>query len=167
MCLTSCSVAIEFSILRATSVSSCAGAAPGRLALSTTVGRSMSGKFCTFIRAKDSMPSRLSMMKRSTPGTGLRIDHAETFMVCASLLRRGCRRSCRELDRVAIVQEADTALDEAVAFGDSGKDLDAVAAAPAGRDADLRQLLVGADPEGVGETVPEEQRGLWQAERPV
>ena len=50
MCLTPCSVATLFSILRATSVSSCAGLAPGRLAVTLTVGRSMSGKFWIFMR---------------------------------------------------------------------------------------------------------------------
>ena len=49
MCLTPCSVAIEFSILRATSVSSCDGDAPGSDAVTVTVGRSMSGKFWIFI----------------------------------------------------------------------------------------------------------------------
>ena len=52
MCLTPCSVAIEFSILRATSVSSCAGDAPGSDAVTVTVGRSMSGKFWIFIARK-------------------------------------------------------------------------------------------------------------------
>ena len=39
-----CSVAIEFSSLRATSVSSVAGAAPGSEASTVTIGNSMSGK---------------------------------------------------------------------------------------------------------------------------
>ena len=45
MCFKPCKVAIEFSILRATSVSSCDGEAPGKLAVTVTVGKSRSGKF--------------------------------------------------------------------------------------------------------------------------
>jgi hypothetical protein len=43
-CCRPSSVAIEFSTLRATSVSSCAGAAPGKLNTTLTAGRSRSGK---------------------------------------------------------------------------------------------------------------------------
>ncbi len=49
MCLTPCTVARLFSILRATSFSSCPGVAPGSAATTLTIGMSMSGKFCTFI----------------------------------------------------------------------------------------------------------------------
>ena len=47
MFFTPCSVATEFSSLRATSVSSWAGAAPASEALMVTIGSSMSGKSCT------------------------------------------------------------------------------------------------------------------------
>ena len=81
MCLTPCSVATEFSILRATSVSSCAGDAPGSEAVTVTVGRSMSGKFWIFIARKPSTPASVSMTNSRMAGVGLRIDQAETFML--------------------------------------------------------------------------------------
>ena len=73
-------MAIEFSSLRATSVSSCAGAAPGSEAETLTVGRSMSGKFCTFMALNDSMPPKVSSTNSITAGIGFLIDQEETFM---------------------------------------------------------------------------------------
>ena len=90
-------VAIEFSSLRATSVSSCAGAAPGRLAVTVTIGRSMSGKFWIFIRWKPSRPARVSMMNSSTAGIGFRMHQAETFM--AGFRWRGSGRAGGERRR--------------------------------------------------------------------
>ena len=81
MCLTPCSVAIWFSILRATSVSSCDGDAPGSDAVTVTVGRSMSGKFWIFIARKLIAPMAVSMMKSSTPGMGFLIDQDETLIM--------------------------------------------------------------------------------------
>ena len=69
-----------FSIFRATSVSICTGAAPGKAAVMTMVGKSKSGKFCTFIWLKDNRPAKVSNTNNTTEGTGLRIDQAETFM---------------------------------------------------------------------------------------
>jgi hypothetical protein len=66
--------------LRATSVSSCAGAAPGSAADTITVGRSMSGKFWIFIALKLISPSSVRRMKSSSAGIGLRIDQVERFM---------------------------------------------------------------------------------------
>src|ERR1700754_1199665 len=80
MCLTPCSVATEFSILRATSVSSCAGEAPGKEAVTVTVGRSMSGKFWIFIELNDINPRMDSRMKSRTAGIGFLIDQADTLM---------------------------------------------------------------------------------------
>ena len=74
-------MAIAFSILRATSVSSWAGAAPGSRAVTRTVGKSMSGKFCTFIAWNDSIPAKLSRTNSITAGTGLRMDQDETFIM--------------------------------------------------------------------------------------
>src|ERR1044071_9235444 len=91
MCVTPCSVAIEFSILRATSVSSCAGEAPGSEAVTVTVGRSMSGKFWIFIALKASSPASVSMMNSRTDGIGLRIDQDETLIMRASLRGGGLR----------------------------------------------------------------------------
>ena len=81
MCLRPCSVAMLFSSLRATSVSSCAGAAPGRDADTLTVGRSMSGKFCTFMALKDSRPPKVSSTNSITAGIGFLMAQEETFMV--------------------------------------------------------------------------------------
>ena len=86
MCLTSCSVASWFSSLRATCDSSCAGEAPGRLAVTVTVGRSMSGKFWIFIQRKPSRPARVSMMKSRMAGIGLRMDAEETFNMVLRVL---------------------------------------------------------------------------------
>ena len=80
MCFRPVTVAIEFSSLRATSVSSWDGDAPGSAADTVTVGRSMSGQFCTFMALKDSRPPKVSSTNSITAGIGLRIDQAETFM---------------------------------------------------------------------------------------
>ncbi len=79
MCLTPCSVATEFSILRATSVSICDGAAPGSVAVTVTVGRSMSGNCWIFIARKAIRPTSVSMTNSRIAGIGLRIDQEETF----------------------------------------------------------------------------------------
>src|SRR6185295_9543929 len=89
MCLTPCSVATEFSILRATSVSSWAGDAPGSVAVTITVGRSMSGNCWIFMARKLITPTSVSMMNSSTDGIGLRMHHAETFIFMAG----SCARS--------------------------------------------------------------------------
>src|SRR5437773_10368670 len=88
MCLTPCRLATGFSILRATSVSSCAGDAPGSAALTMTVGRSMSGNCWIFIALKLIRPTSVSMMNSSTDGIGLRMHQAETLTFIAGLLRR-------------------------------------------------------------------------------
>jgi hypothetical protein len=64
---------------RATSVSICAGAAPGRLAVTLTMGRSMSGNCWIFIARKPSSPAAVSMMKSRIEGTGLAMDQRETL----------------------------------------------------------------------------------------
>src|SRR5437763_1958693 len=100
MCLRPCTVASEFSILRATSVSSCAGDAPGSDAVTITVGRSMSGKFWIFIALKLISPVTVSMMKSSIAGIGLRMHQAETFiLMVASLAGGDGRAGGRGLDR--------------------------------------------------------------------
>ena len=71
---------MAFSILRATSVSSNAGAAPGRLATTRTLGRSMSMNCWTFIAMNDSVPMKASRANSRIAGMGLRIDQAETFI---------------------------------------------------------------------------------------
>src|SRR5688500_3675947 len=85
MCLTPCTVATEFSILRATSVSSCDGEAPGSEAVTMTVGRSMSGNCWIFIALKLIRPTSVSMMNNSTDGIGLRMHQAETLNFIAGL----------------------------------------------------------------------------------
>jgi len=69
-----------FSILRATSFSSCAGDAPGSATVTEMVGRSMSGKFCTFIPLKDSRPPKVSSTNSINAGMGFLIDQVDTFM---------------------------------------------------------------------------------------
>ena len=118
-----CSVATEFSILRATSVSICAGAAPGRLAVTVTVGRSMSGNCWIFMRLKAITPSRVSMTNSSIAGIGLRIDQAETFM--AGAMASGAA-AAHDAHGVAVGEEADAAGDHP-ASASSRADLDALA----------------------------------------
>ena len=67
---------MEFSTFLATSVSSWEGEAPGSEAVTVIVGRSRSGKFCTFIEWKASMPPKVSSTNTISAGTGLRIDQA-------------------------------------------------------------------------------------------
>jgi hypothetical protein len=71
------------SILRATSVSSCDGAAPSSAAVMLTCGRSVSGRSWISRLRKPMTPRKLSKMNSRTAGTGLRIDHAETFIARA------------------------------------------------------------------------------------
>src|SRR5688500_1249473 len=85
MCLTPCTVATEFSILRATSVSSCDGEALGSEADTMTVGRSMSGNCWIFIALKLITPTMVSMMNSSIAGIGLRMHHADTLTFIAGL----------------------------------------------------------------------------------
>src|SRR5688500_18127733 len=85
MCLTPCTVATEFSILRATSVSSCDGEAPGSEAVTMTVGRSMSGNCWIFIALKLMRPTSVSIMNSSIDGIGLRMHQAETLNGIADL----------------------------------------------------------------------------------
>src|SRR3990167_7367506 len=75
-----CKVATEFSILRATSVSICAGAAPGSAAVTVTVGKSISMNCWTFIARKDIRPNSVSMMNSKIAGVGFRIDQEETLI---------------------------------------------------------------------------------------
>ena len=81
MCFKPCSEAMAFSILRATSVSIWAGAVPGKLAVTLMVGRSMSGKFCTFIELNETMPAKHSMTNSMTEGIGFLIDQDETLIM--------------------------------------------------------------------------------------
>src|SRR5687767_343972 len=106
MCLSPCTDAIAFSILRATSVSSCAGAAPGSEAVTVTVGRSMSGKFCTFMPLKARMPPKVSNTNTITAGMGLRMDQEET-LITGALARR-----VRYAHEVAVVQEPGSVRDD-------------------------------------------------------
>jgi hypothetical protein len=80
MCFTPCSVATAFSILRATSVSIWAGAAPGSDAVTVTVGSSRSGKFWIFMALKLMAPASVSSTNNMTAAIGLRMDQADTFM---------------------------------------------------------------------------------------
>jgi len=81
MCLSPCVVAMAFSRRCAMSLSSCSGAAPGKRAVTITTGRSMSGKFCTFMERNDISPASVSSTNSIAAGTGLRMLQAETFMI--------------------------------------------------------------------------------------
>ena len=72
-------VATESSILRATSVSSWAGAAPGWVTVTVTIGSWMSGKSCTSVMRKASSPASVSSANSRIAGTGLRMEKAEKF----------------------------------------------------------------------------------------
>ena len=52
----------------------------GSVALTVIVGKSRSGKFCTFIDCHDKMPAKVSRTKIISDGIGFFIDQAETFM---------------------------------------------------------------------------------------
>ena len=84
MCLTPCSAATEFSILRATAVSSCAGAAPGSEAETMTIGRSMSGMFWIFMARKPMRPASVKSRNNRMAGIGLRIDQEDTLIMSVS-----------------------------------------------------------------------------------
>src|SRR5580765_5747420 len=167
MCLSPCTVAIEFSILRATSVSSCAGDAPGSDAVTITVGRSMSGKFWIFIVLKLITPVSVSMMKSSTAGIGLRMHQAETFtFMVASLAGGDGRAGARRLDRrrvdvlheVAVAEEAAAGGDDAGVAAEPGGDLDPVADPSAHRHLGFGDLRIGADAQHVAEAVAQQHR---------
>src|SRR5688572_11914992 len=135
-----CTVAIEFSSLRATSVSSCEGEAPGRAAITVTIGRSMSGKFWIRMALKAMIPASVSRMNSRIAGIGLRIDQAETFM--GLLLRLG---RLHHAHRIAVGEESAAARHHAHAGLEAAGNLDAVARAAAGGDLDLLHLAVGPD----------------------
>src|SRR6218665_3882586 len=143
MCLTPCLVASEFSILRATSVSSWAGDAPGSEATTVTVGSSMSGKFWIFIALKLTRPTSVSMMNSSTPGMGLRMDQEETFIM-VRVSRSLLRRRGDHLHEVAVGQEPAAARDHLRIGRHTALDLDAVAHAAPHLGLELGDLLVGA-----------------------
>ncbi len=80
MCLIAPMLAILSSILRVTSVSICVGVAPGRLAVTDTAGKSMSGKFWIDSILNDTSPATVIRMNSRIDGMGLRIAQAEKFM---------------------------------------------------------------------------------------
>src|SRR6185369_2675456 len=154
MCFKPCSVAIAFSSLRATSVSSWAGAAPGSDAVTLTVGRSMSGKFCTFIALKDRMPPKLSSTNSINAGTGLRIDQEETFSMTFSLpgadrTRRGRDRGRQRGRRGAVVQEAGPGGSDTRIGREPREDFQLVTGQPPGLHLELAHTVVRLDAEEV------------------
>jgi hypothetical protein len=84
-CFKPCRLASAFSILRATSTSSWSGDAPGKAAVTVTIGRSMSGNIWIFIALKAITPKNVSSTKARIAGIGLRIDQDETLMAIATL----------------------------------------------------------------------------------
>src|SRR5262245_31515064 len=181
MCLTPCSVATEFSILRATSVSSCAGDAPGRAAVTVTVGRSMSGKFWIFIALKAINPRIESRMKSRTAGIGFLIDQAETLMFmrlpgCSPSRRRRrlgrrvgrahrCAVAVDHANEVAIAEKARARCNHPGARIEASEHLDPVADAAAGRDLRLGHARVFPHPIDIAETIAQLHRRLRQRQR--
>ena len=175
MCFKPCNVAMAFSSLRATSVSICAGAAPGSDAVTLIVGRSMSGKFCTFIALKDMMPPKQSSTNSMTAGMGLRIDQEETLSMAgasssaaaaeAGGARGASRRSGRigNANQVTIVQETRAGCHDARIGGKPVDDLDAVAHHAAGLHLHLAHAVVGVHAVHVAEAVAHDHCGLRQA----
>jgi len=74
------------SILRATWVSSWAGAAPSSEAAILMVGRSMSGKFWMPSPLKAWSPKTVKRTKSNSEGTGFLMAQADTFMIVTPLL---------------------------------------------------------------------------------
>src|SRR5688500_15189935 len=156
MCLSPCTEAIAFSILRATSVSSCAGASRGSDAVTVTVGRSMSGKFCTFMPLKARTPPKVSSTNTITAGMGLRIDQEETLSTGVLLLRVGCgrwsgRRFVGDSHEVAVVEETSTVGDDHGIGRQAAHHLDAIAREAPRLDLHLRDAVVAAHAEDVAE----------------
>src|SRR5688572_19410465 len=163
MCFTPCTVAMEFSILRATSVSSCEGEAPGSVADTVTVGRSMSGKFWIFIALKAIRPASVSRMKSRIAGMGFRIDQAETFMFLFRANRR--LRTVDDSDEVSVGEEGGAARYHARVGLETREDLHALAEAAPGRYLDLRNAVAGLEPVDVAEAFAHHHGGLRQGER--
>ena len=93
MFLMPCSVAIESSSLRATSVSSCAGAAPENVAWTVTMGSSMSGKSCTALDLYDSKPASVSSTNSMMAGIGFLMESEEKFIAAPYLIADSARES--------------------------------------------------------------------------
>src|SRR5688572_21786311 len=131
---------MEFSILRATSVSSCDGEAPGSDAVTVTVGRSMSGKFWIFIARKAITPASVSRMKSRIAGIGLRIDQDETFII----LFRACGGLSRVDDphQVAVGEKRCPARDDARVGLEAVGDFDPIADAAPRAHLHLRHAVV-------------------------
>src|SRR5450830_385306 len=172
MFLTPCRLATESSILRATSVSSWAGAAPSRVAVTVTMGSSMSGKSCTLLALKASRPARLSRMNSMIAGTGFLIDRAEKFMAglwCASgLLGRDRSLGGRRGDvanQVAVIEETGAVHHQQILRADAGHHFDAVGQAAARVDFQLAHALVGIEAEHITETVAHHHRLLRHRHR--
>src|SRR3990167_791061 len=144
MCLSPCSAARLFSILRATSFSSCVGAAPGRLATMVMLGTSRSGKFCTFIDWNENSPASVSMTNSIAAGIGFLMDQAETFMTGPSL---------DDFDQIGFVQEARALHRHGLVGLESGEHLHALADPPPGRHLALTRLVLRVDHEHEGGAV--------------
>src|SRR5574343_187606 len=144
MCLMPCRVATEFSILRATSVSIWAGAAPGRLAVTVTVGKSISMNCWTFMAEKEIIPASVSSTNSRMAGVGMRIDQAETFMggsrqptkgkragLRGSRKKPSFRNSIHHLDEIAVRQKTGSRGNDPRPGCKTGQDLHPVAIAAA------------------------------------
>ena len=91
--LTPSSVATAFSTRRVTSVSSCAGAAPGRFTVTVTIGKAMSGKRETGSWWNANSPATHSAMNSRIAGSGTSKPGQRTWNSsrCRNSLRYGSR----------------------------------------------------------------------------
>src|SRR4051812_37604909 len=78
-CLTPVMLATASSISLVTCDSSSAGAEPDWFTVTATTGTSILGKRVIGSALNETMPSSMTTVKKTSAGTGLRIDHAETL----------------------------------------------------------------------------------------
>ena len=152
MCLMPCSVAIEFSILRATSVSICAGAAPGSDATTVTVGRSMSGNCWIFIaleaddadqRQHDEQQHRRESGCGST--TRKRSSRSPHYSYCFAADLTGSAGDSTTRTVSPSARKPAPVSTTRVVGSDAVDDLDAIADATADFDLGLHDLVVRTD----------------------
>jgi hypothetical protein len=109
MCLTPCSVATEFSILRATSVSSWAGRGTGQRCVDDDHGQIDVREVLDLHRAEAHQPDQRQQQEEQDRRDRIRMDQEETFIIGVV---RICRPGPRHRTSVAIGQEADAVRDD-------------------------------------------------------
>src|SRR3989338_5560307 len=161
VCRTWPSPAIESSIRRVTWVSSSLGAAPGRTAVTTTIGRSTSGLLLIRIERKPAIPAMVSSRNSRMTGIGFLIDQDEMLRIRAS---SASGSDGADAHQIALAQEARAIHDHLVAGGEAGGG-DAVAGG--GQDLDPAEvnLLGVVDHEHARTVLAVQHRGAGHDER--